>query len=159
MKIRKQNPVIHGLIDDGEEFKIIYLRQPTDDQKKTAVTVSVSTKIRKVLKNNGDRCLRSCQVVDKVYVKRCNKCNGFNHYAKNCIREVCCGYCGSNSHESMNCTNEDQSQHEMNCIICQKKGLESKGHFVFLHKCPSLMNEQKKFRSLEVLLLIIIIMG
>ena len=43
--------------------------------------------------------------------------------------------------------NKDQSKHEMNCVNCQKGGLESKGHSVFWHKCPSLINEQNKFKS------------
>ena len=44
--------------------------------------------------------MRSCAVYDQWYVKRCNKCQLFGHYAKQCGNRACCGYCAADDHGS-----------------------------------------------------------
>lgn len=45
----------------------------------------------------------SCKVFDHVNVIRCYKCWGFNHYSKECTREIACKFCAE-KHESASCS-------------------------------------------------------
>lgn len=57
-------------------------------------------------------------------LSRCFKCSGYSHIAVRCTNTAACGYCGMQSHETMNCENKVN----IKCIYCvmvnEKLGLK-----------------------------------
>ena len=154
-KVKKQNPEIKTLIDQGSEFSIVYSKSPSDtpgkkENKHFQVVARVGDKIRKAMKANRDKVfvdLSSYRVVDRFYVKRCNRCQQFGHYEKDCNNPICCGYC-SGEHKSSDCHEvaiDDHTEHK--CVNCQKKGNDSEGHSTMWYKCPSYMEMQNKMKK------------
>ena len=91
-KIKKQNPKVKQLIEEGSEFSIVYTKSPGGENKYHQVVARVSEEIRKAIKENKDRIhadLLAYRVVDRFYVKRCQNCQKFGHYEKDCDKEVC----------------------------------------------------------------------
>ena len=91
--------------------------------------------------------LSAYRVVDRFYIKRCNKCQDFGHYHGQCTNDPVCGYCGE-KHESSTCPLKDEtdfSKHK--CINCKKANLPFTGHSAFWSKCPAYEAEQKKLQS------------
>ena len=83
-QIREQNPVMKTLTDAGETFAILFIKKPTDRYKHYQVIARVSPRIRDAIKSNWNRLyigVQAIKVYDRFYVKRCNKCNQFGHYA------------------------------------------------------------------------------
>ena len=107
-KVKRQNPVIKEKIQNGSEFKIVFTKKPQDEEsgnknKYIQVVARVSNDMREAIRLADDRIymdLVAHKVVDRFFIKRCNKCQKFGHYEKDCSEEVCCGYCHGkhNSH-------------------------------------------------------------
>ena len=58
-------------------------------------------------------------MVDRFYVKRCNKCEEFGHYEKDCTNRARCGY-SMGPHLSLECTEVDEGDHEhFKCGNCK----------------------------------------
>ena len=80
--------------------------------------IRVSNNIRKFLENNGDRLyigLTSCKIYDHFYIKRCNKCQAFDHYAVNCKSTTSvCLHCVGN-HASDTCSEKCKSDLQTLC--------------------------------------------
>ena len=69
------------------------------------VVARVSEDIQKLIKMSNDKIymdLVSHRVVDRFYIKRCNKCQQFGHYEKECTHELHCGFCKQH-HKSSDC--------------------------------------------------------
>ena len=149
-KIKKQNPKVKQLIETGSEFSIVYNKSPVGENKYHQVVARVSEEIRKVIKGNRDRIhadLSAYRVVDRFYVKRCNNCQKFGHYEKDCEENVCCGYC-SKAHKSTDCQEVAKENHkEHQCVNCKEHGKESKGHSAMSYKCPSYVEMQSKMKK------------
>ena len=60
--------------------------------------------------------LNGCTVYDGVSVKRCFRCNGFNHGSKQCRKQLSCPLC-SGPHELKNCTLSKDSK-DLRCSNC-----------------------------------------
>ena len=153
-KIKKQNPTIKKLIEEGSEFSIVYSKSDSEKSQrgecKHQIVARVGTEIRKAIKVNKDRVfadLSSYRIVDRFYVKRCNKCQDFGHYEKDCGNSVCCGFCCSKDHKSRDCEKASADSKEHKCANCQKKGKESIGHSSFWYKCPTYMEMQGKLKK------------
>lgn len=56
-----------------------------------------------------------CVMYEKVNVRRCFKCLGFNHKIENCTSEKICYKCGETNHEVKECTSEI-----IKCINCSR---------------------------------------
>ena len=102
------------------------------------VFASVSPVLREGLQYHKDRIvigLRSCKIYDRQQVMRCNNCQHFGHFAKNCPTqdEPICGKCSGN-HRTDSC---DKS--ERKCINCVRKGNVNNNHSVLYHGCPSVV--------------------
>ena len=154
-KVKRQNPVIKELIDKGSDFSIVFSKEPKTDVRNRdqyyQVVARVSNEIRQAIKNSNDKIytdLVSHRVVDRFFVKRCNRCQNFGHYAKNCSEEHAhCGYCHGH-HLSKECTNvkEGDVQH-YKCVNCERNEKDSTGHSAFRYNCPSYLDLQKKVKN------------
>ena len=130
-KVKNQNPKIKQLIDAGSEFSVVYCRKPketeTEDEvnKYFQIVVRVSGEIRQAIRSNNNKLyieLESYRVVDRFYIKRCNKCQGFGHYERDCENNERCGYC-SEAHLSNQCTKVEHHDHRnFNCVNCKDAG-------------------------------------
>ena len=154
-KVKQQNPEIKRLIAEGSEFSIVYAKEPRksgDSSKKEyhQVVARVSEEVRRVIKESGNKVfvdLIAHRVVDRFFVRRCNKCQEYGHYEKDCVKPECCGYC-QQRHKSSDC-NQVNSGDTKNyqCINCKKEGKPHIGHSSLWHKCPSFVEQQKKVKK------------
>ena len=150
-QIRKQNPAMRTLTDEGQTFKILFMKKPTERYKHFQVIARVSPIIRDAIKSNWNTLyvgVQAIKVYDRFYVKRCNKCNQFGHYVKDCNNPKVCGVCCSEDHESEGCPNKDTTDmNTVKCINCKKRNLDEKGHKASWFKCPAYIEAQKKVRG------------
>ena len=156
-KVKKQNPRIKERIDAGSEFSIVFCKKATNPQnddtdanKYFQVVVRVSEDIRRAIKMNSDKIyidLIAHRVVDRFYIKRCNKCQKFGHYEKDCQFEACCGYCRQ-PHLSSECQEVQEGDYEhYNCVNCKESGKKSLGHSSHWYNCPTYLELQRKMKN------------
>lgn len=154
-KVKCQNPLIREKLDNGSEFSIVYSKQPregenTERKKFCQVVARVSNDIMQVIKRSGYKIymdLVAHRVVDRFFVKRCNKCQKFGHYQNDCKEErSSCGYCCQN-HLSHECEVEVGDFDHYNCVNCKRENKKSKGHSAHWYNCPSYVEAQKKVKK------------
>ena len=91
--------------------------------------------------------LQAHRVVDRFYVKRCNNCQKFGHYERECEEEQRCGYC-CGTHLSKDCQEIQGDNHEQfKCINCKDEGKDPSKHSAMWHKCPTYLERQKKLKK------------
>ena len=76
VQVTSQNSQIAQLIDSGEEFKILFIKENSSTNKSSAV-VRVGCKIRDAIRLNRNRIfigVNSCRVFDRFFIKCCNNC-------------------------------------------------------------------------------------
>ena len=105
----KQNDFIKKFAttnDIDDHCKVLVVRPTKRNAGMFQVFVSISAVLRDGIKQHNDRItlgLTSCKVYDQYHVKRCNKCQFFGHYAKDCTStEDYCAKCGE-THETEKC--------------------------------------------------------
>ena len=152
-KLCNQNDYIGKLVnEDNEHLEVVYTRPPPTGKSYYKVTVRVSPLIRKCIKNHDDRVFlsrKSCRVDDNYYVRRCNHCQAFHHYADKCKEgtPAVCGFC-ADCHSSNDCQLKDSESREHTCHNCRTAGLDSfKGHTTFSMECPAYKIQQDKLKS------------
>ena len=150
--IFKEHRDIKFISEQGEKFEVISVRPQKKDNSKFHATIRVGNNIRKIIKNLGDRLYigsNSNPVYDSFHIKRCNKCQKFNHYHADCkASESTCGYC-SGKHESKSCpekTDFNFSPKCSNCSVGSSSNCES--HSAFDLNCPAYKAEQEKRRKM-----------
>ena len=153
-KVKGKNPEIKQLIEGGSEFSIVYSKKPNETNengnKHCQIVARVGEEIRKVIKANRDKVfaeLSSYRVVDRFYVKRCNRCQKFGHYEKDCNNPVCCGYCCSHDHKSSDCDVTGDDQESYKCVNCEEKGKDPTGHSSLWYKCPTYLEMHNKLKK------------
>ncbi len=114
--------------------------------------IRVSDNVRHAINGCNNRLyfsMVSCRVYDQLYIKRCNKCQGFDHYAKNCSSVVCCGLCGTIGHETHNCPHKDKSNKASSykCVNCSNSGKHTIDHPAYSSDCPSYRIKQEKLKA------------
>ena len=130
----------------------MYTRSPNKEGINTKyhqIVARVSEDIRKAIKTNRDKLfvgVSSYRVVDRFYVKRCNQCQQYGHYEKDCENEACCGYC-SGPHLSVNCQKEKNDHEQHKCVNCEKSKKEETQHSAMWYKCPTYLEMQKKLKK------------
>ena len=129
----------------AEHFKIHVVKPCRNNPSVFQVFASVSSVFRDGLKSNKDKVIvgvTMCKVYERQVTKRCNNCQLYGHFAKECPTALVaiCGKC-SEEHRTDQCSSEDRK-----CINCIRNNAEASDHPVFYHKCPSLLkyNEEVK---------------
>ena len=149
--ILKEHRDIKFIVDQGEKFEVLAVRPQKKDSTKFQATLRTGNCIRKIIKNQGDRLYigsSSNPVYDTFHVKRCNKCQKFNHYHSDCNANVhTCGFC-SEIHDSQSCPHKSLQNFVPKCSNCSGKGTECESHTAFDVTCPSYKAEQEKRRKM-----------
>ena len=106
------------------------------------IFASVSPVLRDGLRINKDKvvvALSPCRIYDRKLVRRCNNCQHFGHFAKECPTsdEPKCGKCAEN-HRTDLCTSEVRK-----CVNCMRNNLLDANHPAFYYKCPCVIKHQE----------------
>ena len=107
--------------------------------------VRVSEKVREAIDRGGNHLnigLKSCPVHDDLYVRRCNKCQSFNHWKDHCPGStlVVCGKCSGN-HDTRGCTPD-----VIKCANCVKHNYTDTNHETSYYKCRAYVEAQEKLK-------------
>ena len=107
---------------------------------------SVSPILREGIREHQDKIiigLIACKVYDRKQTRRCNNCQLYGHFAKNCPTSTTpvCGKCSEN-HRTDQC-----NQEERKCINCVRNNHNELNHPVFYHKCPVLVDHIKELQN------------
>ena len=154
-----QNPYIGEQANiSGSLFEVLVIKPIKSNQNVKQAIIRLSDNIRYAIKNAGDRLfcgMSSCKVYDQLYIKRCNRCQEFGHYVKDCKGSVSCGICASLDHESRDCIHKEKSNvNEFTCCSnCKKAGLTDQmaSHSAISLSCPMYLEKQKKLKgSLQI---------
>ena len=74
--------------------------------------------------------------------------NKIGHYHADCQEEGSCGYCQGDDHLSEQCPIREQKDHaKFKCVNCKEAGKDFEGHSSHYHKCPTLLEAQKKTKQ------------
>ncbi len=136
----------------NEHFEIHSIRQLKNNADKFQAFVSVSLILRDGILRHGDKLtlgLYSCKIYDRFHVKRCNNCQEFRHYAKECPTPdvKVCGKCSSHHHNTKDCDDENNIE----CINCSKRGYtENLDHTTNDHRCPVLCHHQNIIKKKDL---------
>ena len=126
---------------------MIYTRAQVKNKDLYKAKVRVSEDVRKIISNANNKLnigLRSCPVFDEFFVKRCNKCQKYNHYKDACqAAKVVCGKC-CGEHETKDC-NVDVVNYK--CYNCEQAKCADTNHMTSYYKCPVYIEAQKKLES------------
>ena len=150
--ILKQNPMIADLVNaNNSVFEILIIKPIRKNENIKQAIVRVGDNIRYAIKNSGDKLfcgMSCCKVYDQLYIKRCNKCQDFGHYAKECSGVAFCGICGSEHHETTSCTHKENPREDILCCVnCKKAGVENVKHLASSVSCPTYLARQEKMKS------------
>lgn len=130
----------------GEMKLVKCFKKPSNISKYNAI-IEVDKDLFKMLMDDDDPHLNigwyKCQIFDKVNVKRCFKCWGFNHNAGNCTNQIRCPKCGG-EHYIADCKNE-----KIECTNCTKTNSRLNlnldvGHDSRDYKCPVYLRRLEK---------------
>ena len=138
----------NGLVFNAENTQVLFI-SPMKDQSKEGLhqaVLRVSEEMREKIQVNGNRIFlgaRSCPVYDRFYVKRCNKCQSFHHFHKDCRKNVVCARCAG-SHDTRACKEDDVT---LKCINCSVAGFEDTAHSASSYDCPAYIAEQDRLKK------------
>ena len=141
--IMAQNEWIKNLCGSEEinNFKVLTIKNLRNNASVSQAIVCVSDSVRQAIATRNNRVfigMRSCTVYDQWYVKRCNKCQDFGHYAKQCTQgsTVYCGYCAADDHQTIDCTHKSNPD-KLCCVNCKNAGNEhANTHPAYSQSCP-----------------------
>ena len=152
----KQNPYIAPYLQsESSVFDIISVKPLRANANVKQAIVRLTDDIRCAIRNNNNRLyygMLSCQVYDQLYIKRCNRCQGFGHYTKTCSNHECCAICATVGHETFNCPLKNDANVESlyKCTNCLKSHAEDPSycnHPAFSQECPSYRIQQEKLKA------------
>ena len=138
----------NGLCFGADDAKVIFI-SPMKDQGNDGLhqaVLRVSEELREGIKANGNRIFlgsSSCPVYDRFFVKRCNRCQGFHHFHKDCKKNQICGNCAG-KHDTRQCQ-EDNIIYK--CINCSIGGFANTDHMASSYDCPAYIAEQDKLKK------------
>ena len=142
--IKEQN-VDRGIKISKENFRVLFTKKMNNESGLYTAVVRVSEDIRDSLKVNRDRVcigLNSCPVYDRFFVKRCNKCQNYGHFHRDCPNSVTiCAKC-SETHETNECNIKVYK-----CFNCTQASISDSRHPTFSSRCPCYVAEQEKVKN------------
>ena len=107
--VKSQNPEIQKRIECGDECTVVFAKEQEKalsgrqfavaQQKIHQIVLRVSEEIRDIIKRNGNKIFvgfLSLRVIDRFYVKACDKCHELEHYHADCTTNAVCSFCLSN---------------------------------------------------------------
>lgn len=150
--ILSQNTTISNLVKNGEQLTVLFVKEPSRNIKTYTIVARVTPNIRDEIRRLGNKLylgLAKYQVKDRFYIKRCNRCQKYHHYEKNCEITQRCGFCRSTEHRSEDCPvrNSPHSAHSCwNCEAAGKGASVYQGHNTMWYRCPTYQEEQDKLK-------------
>jgi hypothetical protein len=153
-KIMDQNTRVASLCSDIESvFDITAVKPLKNNPGVYQAFVRVSDSVRNAIKSQGDRLYfgwGTVRVYDQLYVRRCNRCQGYGHYMKECKNTLACGLCAKN-HESVNCPHKLKTKTDLavflSCVNCKAVGTHSYDHAANSSICHMFRDEQDKLKK------------
>ena len=149
-----RNSFVSMLCNSGninEMLEVVVVKPCMKDTSTFQAIIKVNTSLRDIIHKHGDRLLiglYSCRVYDKFTAKRCNRCQEFGHWMRDCKKQFVCAYCTGN-HETKVC-NHSTANAEINisCINCKRASKSNyKSHRADSVTCPCYREEQEKVRQ------------
>ena len=137
--IYRQNKDIANLVDSGSELEVVFIRKPPQGKRYYTVIIRVAPNIRSLLTNLKDKIFIGAfvhNIVDRLHVKRCNRCQGLGHYRDKCDptkNSVVCGFCAKD-HELDDCPMKERPHINHKCINCSGTGRTASGYPAFWSK-------------------------
>ena len=132
-----------GIEINENNFKVLFVRAHAKNANKFQATVRVSNDIRSVIQHNDNKLyvgLTVCRIYDHFHVKRCNQCQGYNHYKEGCTKDPICGKC-TGPHQTDTC---QATEHK--CVHCVANKFEH-NHSTSDTMCKSYRVAQKKLEQ------------
>ena len=146
----KQNPKISMLVNNGEDFNVLFVKSSKGNNSEYVAVARVSPKIRDAIRTERNRIflgITSCRIYDRFHVKRCNNCQEYGHFKDSCQKDPCCAYC-SGPHSSDQCSIKSDDKSLLKCVNCKKENPDlCSGHTAFDPKCPTYRAAQKRMES------------
>ena len=132
-----------------DNFNILFIKEIKSKNPRYPDTflavVRVSDQVRTLLKTAGNRLFvkaQSCKVEDRLFVRRCNKCQLYKHWHKECKSDhSVCGKCGDH-HDTRSCESPTKK-----CINCATNGYTDLDHETSWRNCPSYKKEQERLEK------------
>ena len=134
--------------DINEHIKVYAVKPLRGNQDVFQAFARVSPVIRQGFKTYNDKVtigLSNCKIYDQYHVKRCNNCQEFGHFYKDCpnAEAPVCAKCGKN-HSTKDCTSI--TFHCVNCAKAEIPDNESQ-HRSDDPNCPSVRKQQDKIKN------------
>ena len=141
-----QNGFIKGFAsknDLKQHIQIYTVRPLKNNPSVFQVFANISSTLREgftYFKNKVTLGLQSCRIYDQYHIKRCNNCQHFGHYIKECPTPDmhACGICSSTDHQTKDCESQ-----ESKCINCIRNKVIDCNHYANSLQCPSMKKEQE----------------
>ena len=133
----------HGITINENNFKVLFVRKHAKNANKFQATVRVSNEIRSAIQNNDNKLyvgLNLCPIYDHFHIKRCNRCQGYNHYKEGCTKDPICGKC-TGPHDTETC-----QVNNFKCVHCVANKFEH-DHKTSDTTCKSYQAAQKKLEQ------------
>ena len=141
VKVKNQEKGIH--IDENN-FKVLFTRPHAKNPRLFQAIVRVSNEVRAAIDRAGDKLfvdLNYCPVFNHFHIRRCNNCQGYNHFQDTCTKSPRCGKCAGN-HRTDSC-----DTNQVKCANCVDNKVENTGHKTSDSTCPSYISAQKKLEQ------------
>jgi hypothetical protein len=138
-EICEANNLEHDVITTMRWIKPLNRRTPEQRTAHLILTLSSADTANRAITNGISICNRRCHVErTKREPIRCLKCQGWNHYAKDCIeKEDSCGNCAK-KHRTSQCPNPA----ERRCVSCKMEG-----HASWSRECPTFVKKSNEFNE------------
>ena len=152
-RIKSQNHFINSYLQlhGDDQMKFISLKPTQNNENVFQVTYRVTKSLRQLLRKNRDKVvigLQRCNVFERYYLKRCNNCQIFHHFYKQCTSEepYCADCSGNHQTGSVQCKAKDKSA-LYKCINCIRDGREDVNHQASSLQCPCYVDEFSKLKA------------
>ena len=131
-----------------EHISVFAVKQVRNKNNVFQAFARISHVLREGFKTFNDKIvlgLSTCKIYDQYHVKRCNNCQSFGHYYKNCSTHTIhvCAKCGCD-HQTRECDSTI-----LKCVNCVKAGLrpEDCAHSANDRNCKTLLDAQEKMKT------------